>query len=348
MRIISKIYSISDFLSWEQKEELNIQPRFQRRDTWSPSAKSYLIDTIIKGFPIPKIFLREQINLEIKSTIREVVDGQQRLRAILDFISGNLEISRVHNRDLAGMSFDDLPEELKKEFLSYPISTDLLVGFSDADVLNVFSRINSYTLTLNQQEKLNAEFIGPFKQTIYFLALSHHEFWVNNNILTDRNIARMYDAELVSEIVIGMVDGLQGGKAYIRKYYESYEIEFPYEDRIIIHFNKIIDLTASIFSSGLTSTPFSRSPLFMSLDLALYDVVYGLGSNSSRKMKSITAKSFRNIYNELMMLGEEISISDPSPKFEDLYNASTRRTTNLKERKIRHEYFKEAILRGLT
>lgn len=181
MRIAPKIYSISDFFSWSEKNELILQPRFQRRDTWSPRARSYLIDSIVRGFPIPKVFIREQINLETKRTIREVVDGQQRLNAILDFIDGQLTINKVHNEDLGDKSFNGLTEDGKKEFLSYSISTDLLVGASDADVLEVFSRINSYTLTLVQQEKLNAQFVGPFKQKMFSLALAHHKFWFNKN-----------------------------------------------------------------------------------------------------------------------------------------------------------------------
>lgn len=341
------IYSISDFLSWDQRGELDLQPKFQRRDSWSPRARSYLIDTIVRGLPIPKIFIREQIDLEEKTTIREVVDGQQRLRAILDFIYGKLSINRVHNRNLAGKTFDDLSNEAKREFLSYQISTDLLVGATDSDVLNVFSRINSYTLTLNQQEKLNAEFVGPFKQAIFSLALTHHEYWVNNKILTDRAMARMADAELVSEIVICMIHGIQGGKSYIKKYYEIYEDEFPQEDRVTTQFNKIIDLIASIFPDNLSKTPFSRSPLFFSLNIALFDVVYGIGENFTQKTKTIPSRSYQLINDLLMILGEEITRSAPSTEFEDLYNASTRRTTNLQERSIRHEYFKEAILKGI-
>lgn len=347
MRIMSKIYGISDFLSWEQRDELNLQPRFQRRDSWSPRARSYLIDTIVRGLPIPKVFIREQIDLETKRSIREVVDGQQRLRAILDFISGNLSISRVHNRELAGMTFDELPDELKKDFLAYQISTDLLVGASDADVLNIFSRINSYTLTLNQQEKLNAEFVGPFKQTVYSLALEHHEFWAQNQILADRAMARMADAELASEIVIGMLHGIQGGKAYIRRYYGIYEEDFPQEDRVVVQFNRIIDLIASIFGSNLKSTPYHRSPLFISLDLAFYDAIYGIGTESSKPTKSIPKTSHSQILDELIVLGREVTNLEPSEEFEDLHNASTRRTTNVRERIIRHHHFKEAILRGL-
>ncbi|GAJ16274.1 unnamed protein product, partial [marine sediment metagenome] len=57
---------------------------FQRRRVWSSKARSYLIDTILDGFPIPAVYIRQKINLKIAKSIREVVDGQQRIGAILD------------------------------------------------------------------------------------------------------------------------------------------------------------------------------------------------------------------------------------------------------------------------
>ena len=48
-------YSIRDFEEWDSRNELVLQPKFQRRDVWSDKARSYLIDTIVRGKPIPKI-----------------------------------------------------------------------------------------------------------------------------------------------------------------------------------------------------------------------------------------------------------------------------------------------------
>ena len=57
------------------------------------------------------------------------------------------------------------PPEAQKRFLSYEFSVDLLVDATDADVLDVFARINSYSLPLNEQEKRNAKFFGAFKNS---------------------------------------------------------------------------------------------------------------------------------------------------------------------------------------
>src|ERR1700686_1537429 len=87
-------YSIRDFEELHERDELVLQPKFQRRDVWSEKAKSYLMDTIIRGKPIPKIFIRQKINVTTKTSVREVVDGQQRLRSILSYIKDGFVITK--------------------------------------------------------------------------------------------------------------------------------------------------------------------------------------------------------------------------------------------------------------
>jgi Protein of unknown function DUF262 len=79
MNIKHQEFKVSDFLSWQREGSLELSPSFQRRPVWKPSAKSYLIDTVVRGLPVPIIFIRERINLTTQTTIREVVDGQQRV-----------------------------------------------------------------------------------------------------------------------------------------------------------------------------------------------------------------------------------------------------------------------------
>ncbi|MBA3896782.1 MAG: DUF262 domain-containing protein [Sphingomonadaceae bacterium] len=82
----SRAYSINDFIEWERQKQLELNPFFQRRGVWSDKAKSYLMDTIIRGKPIPKFFIRQKLNVMTKTSLREVVDGQQRLRTILSYL----------------------------------------------------------------------------------------------------------------------------------------------------------------------------------------------------------------------------------------------------------------------
>ena len=84
--IAPNTHPVSDFISWQRDGTLNLKPEFQRRSVWKPGARSYLVDTIVRGLPVPLILLRERLDLAAQRTMRDVVDGQQRLRTLFAFI----------------------------------------------------------------------------------------------------------------------------------------------------------------------------------------------------------------------------------------------------------------------
>jgi uncharacterized protein with ParB-like and HNH nuclease domain len=76
-------YKVTDFVTWQKNKQLRLSPEFQRLSVWKSGAKSYLIDTIVRGMPIPIIFLKDKrTDVDQFEPIREVVDGQQRLRTV--------------------------------------------------------------------------------------------------------------------------------------------------------------------------------------------------------------------------------------------------------------------------
>ena len=119
-------YSVRDFEEWREKGELVLAPKFQRREVWSPKARSYLIDTIVRGKPIPKIYMRQDINPETRRTTREIVDGQQRLQSVLTFIKDGFKLSKAHNEDFGGKYFSGLDNKTQLDVLKYEFAVDLL------------------------------------------------------------------------------------------------------------------------------------------------------------------------------------------------------------------------------
>lgn len=329
-------YPINDFFSWYKRAELILQPKFQRRLVWSDKARAFLIDTIIRLIPIPKLYMRQRIDLVGRRTVREIVDGQQRLQAVFDFLEGKFPISKTYNPDYGGLHFHELSEDMQKTFLSYRFSVDLLEGAGDTEVLDVFSRINSYTISLVPQEKLNAKYFGKFKQAVYKLGFDHYNFWLNNKIMTDLRIARMAEAELVSELVIAMLDGLQPGKKTIEAFYKKYDEEFSEEEKVIREFRPIIDLISDVFQDGLSRTGYRRIPLFYSLFLVLYEARYGLlGSNNPRL--EIPRRCFPKVRDSLVELDAAVKGQPSEPDLIAFAKAASRGTTNLDSRKLRHQ-----------
>jgi hypothetical protein len=105
---------------------------------------------------------------------------------------------------------------------------------SDDEVRDMFRRLNKFLTPLKPQELRNATYMGPFIQLAEKLA--DDEYWAENRIVTPASIRRMGDVEFVSELLIGVLHGPQGGSErmiddyYIQ--YEDYEDEFPQQRRV--------------------------------------------------------------------------------------------------------------------
>jgi hypothetical protein len=190
---------------------------------------------------------------------------------------------------------------------------------------------------LNAQEKLNAEFFGPFKQKVYELGWNHYNFWLLNKILTDRAIARMGEAELTSELVIAMLDGLQQGKTSIRHFYRKYDERFPQANRIEKEFHTIIDLLSEISQGDLKNTRFRRLPLFYSLFCALYDARFGLRKSKKAQIR-FTKVIIQSAHDALLDINQKINWGNPQAEYSEFVNASGKGTGFLKYRQIRHNF----------
>lgn len=169
---------------------------------------------------MPKILITQE--LRDQRTVRTVVDGQQRLRSIFDFISGNYTILKSHNQEHGGRKFADLTPEAQSAILQYEIGVDLLFNVDLADLLDIFARINTYSVTLNTQEKLNAKYLGTFKTYAYELGHQFAAYFLDGNVLTEKAISRMAEAQLASDLLVSVCGGVQTNKN-IEKYYKIYE-----------------------------------------------------------------------------------------------------------------------------
>src|SRR5438105_213486 len=95
-------FSPSDFLMWREKGVLDITPKFQRRSVWQTPARSYFIDTILRGMTVPPIYLRKTQDEKKTRELRQVVGGQQRVRSVLEFMMGEYRLSKTLNAPWRG------------------------------------------------------------------------------------------------------------------------------------------------------------------------------------------------------------------------------------------------------
>lgn len=344
----SRTYSINDYLEWHEKKQLILAPKFQRRAVWSENAKSYLMDTIIRGKPIPKVFIRQKVNVQTRTSIREVVDGQQRLRTIISFLNDGFVISKRHNSQYGGHYFSQLnavDDIIQNTLLNYEISTDLLVNMSDSEVLDIFSRLNSYSVTLNEQEKINANHFGPFKILADRISHKYNDFWIENKIITTAQILRMNEANLVADLLIGMCEGIRS-KKQIRGFYSEYEKDFNYsEDKLEQEFDNVILIIIKIFEESLRQSEFRRIHVFYSLFMSLHHIIKGVKNLVTPRI-DIPEKAFAKIRNSLekvenLFLAEDITLLQKDEI--QFLNDTRRATTDTKVRIRRSEFLAKKI-----
>jgi len=254
MKIIRNTLPISDIYNMMKSGELTINRSYQRgTGLWPDNARSYFIDTILNDFPFPKVVIRQTVDLKTKKAKREIIDGQQRLTSIRDFIDNKFKLSNV-SKKYSGMKFSDLPEGIPDAFLAYEVSTDNIVTATTEEILEIFRRINSYTLPLNTSEKRHATYQGLFKWFISNLTEHVTPFFERYQTLTLRDISRMGDADLLTECCQLRIQGIQNRSSKklddIYKLYDAnFDIEDELNDIITNSFNFIKDNFTEVFES---------------------------------------------------------------------------------------------------
>jgi hypothetical protein len=143
---------IIDLVSAMRSNRLTLSAYFQRNLVWRDTHKRDFIDTILMGFPFPQVFLaRGPINLETMEASTCVVDGQQRLTAIREFIAGDLEVN--------GQAFSQLSDRTREEFLKYEVPViDFDLDASDPRLKDIFKRLNRTFYALSTIEKIASEY----------------------------------------------------------------------------------------------------------------------------------------------------------------------------------------------
>jgi hypothetical protein len=188
------------------------------------------------------------VDLATKTTLKEVVDGQQRSHAILEFFDDDLRISTQHS-PYHGQRFEDLGDDLRRAFLEYSLSTDLIIDAEPEEIREIFTRFNSYTAPLNYEEQRHARYQGALKWFIVGLIKQHAATLRKIGVFTDRDLSRMLDARFFTEILLALEIGMQtyshsGLDDYYRSHDKEYEAEDEMEEKISATLDAILGMQA--------------------------------------------------------------------------------------------------------
>jgi Protein of unknown function DUF262/HNH endonuclease len=183
------------------KTRIDTQPDYQRPAVWSFSLKQLLVDTILRSYDVPKIYWRQTGK---KPDTYEVVDGQQRIRAIWEYHEGKYALPKksdpIDGLEIEGLKYDDLPDDLRLRFDTYNVNVVIVSDTDEDEVREMFLRLQNGT-TLKAQERRNAM---PGKMRDFVKALAEHPFFASCNFANarytfDQLAAQMTLIELIGE-----------------------------------------------------------------------------------------------------------------------------------------------------
>jgi hypothetical protein len=229
MKVTSTLMTVAEYCDQMASKSIVVNRDYQRSPKrWPQAARSFLIDTVLHGYPVPKIILAQQTDLRTRKTVKEIVDGQQRSMAIFDFYANGFPVSG--ESPFAGRRFSDLEPQEQQAFLAYSLGVDIFTGADEQAIRQTFRRMNSYTVPLNPQEQRFATHQGRVKWFIYEQSEKYSEALKHLGVLGEKQIAAMQDGLLLTELAFALVDGIRTtNKKTLDRFYDEREEGFQEE-----------------------------------------------------------------------------------------------------------------------
>lgn len=313
-------FSLSNIWEFYQLGKFNFDPEYQRSgDVWSEDKKSFLIDSIVKNFPLPPIFLHESIEEDSGKSSYDVIDGKQRLLTIIAFIKDEIFLPEDCSMDglgiseLDGKKFSDFKEEpllgIKKKFWQYELTIEFIESNESEVIDSIFDRLNRNGEPLNAQELRNATYhSSSFYKSI--LNISKNVYIQELLFKLDKN--RKEDVEFCSELYFTLIEGriIDSNKQQLDEMYVKYcsdnksqqELE-QYE----LEFNEIVSILEKILSGFTKYYIYSVSHLYALWCLAWQTKKQGVDASAiNSRIPDFYSKVKAKDYSEKQYISEYI------------------------------------------
>lgn len=335
--------ALSWFYSEHKRGSLILDPKYQRNPIWSIGQKCFLVDSLISGSPIPQVYINVQTKTtkDNRETLYEVVDGQQRLRAILEFMNGEYSLVKTTAKSYPvskfyephiGKRYSELPNNLQESIWNYSLAVQELREWKDEEIRALFRRLNYVVEKLTKQELRHSQYFGEFVEAVESLA--NNTFWNDVGLFNRGDYRRMRDVEFVSELFIILIDGIQDGQKTLDGFYAEYDVNFLRRTYYVLRFRQIINSLKTI-QKFLSDSRFNQKADFYALFAAVAEM-------SSRKRKSVNLnyalKNLNKLNRELQKEPETYT-----GRVSRYYNTVIEGPNKLSKREVRTQILKEII-----
>jgi uncharacterized protein DUF262 len=196
MKMVSEKRAIDKIFRRRDRYDI---PDWQRGEVWNREKKQRLIDSILRGWKVPKFYF-----VEVSDENFLVEDGQQRLTAIWEFFSNDLSLSAESAKKFGGRLYRELPRAVADSFDDFEINFDVISEATDADLKEFFQRLQE-GMPLTSSEKLNAV---PGKLTDYCRSAAKHPFFTKVVAIPNTRYAHF---DILTKVAAIEIEGLDVG-----------------------------------------------------------------------------------------------------------------------------------------
>lgn len=311
-------WPITKLINLYEHKKIDLNPPYQRNDIWTNISKRRLIDSIKVNYPLPLFFLYEK-----EEDNYEMVDGQQRTRAIYGYIKG-------YFKDLNNKPFDDKAKDI---FDKYEISVCIIYDVTNYSLLSDFYyRVNKFGTKLNRPEILKAQYAETNIQEL-INSISDLDDFKNLNLFSERTLERMVDLDLIGEIIGLMEYGISEKKKAADELYKT-DISKDKAEAIYLSFIEILNLFQKLNSIyPINKTRYKQRNDFYTLWNFIYE------------NQNLSEDELSYFYKILVLIGEDIYPTNDEclPFMNYAYHCVTQ-SNSARAREQRLNFLKELFL----
>jgi hypothetical protein len=227
---------IREIITLVKEGKLIPRPEFQRRLVWTREDKNFFLDSVLRRYPFPEIYLADgDVDVETGIGTQLLVDGLQRVNTLVQYFNGDSDLKLT-----SVPPYRELTEDAKKEFLQYDVSVRDLGAISRETIIEIFRRINATKYSVSDIEVNNAVYAGAFKKFCSNVAES--DFFKDNEVFSASDYKRMGDLRFVLVFVASMIVGYFNRDDALEDLLATYNDDFPREGEIQERLTAVFDL----------------------------------------------------------------------------------------------------------
>lgn len=304
------------------------KPEFQRRLVWTSKDKDFFIDTVLRGYPFPEIYIANgEVDTETGEGTQLLVDGLQRVSTLVEYFNGDPTFATSLSKP-----YKALDEEAKSKFLEYAVVVRDLGSINQDQVVAVFKRLNSTQYGLKDMEINNAVYNGALKK--FCEVVSEDPFFEEHRVFTPNDRRRMGDVSYCLTVIGSMIFGYFNRDSEHENLLSQYNEAFPLDHEI---FDRLQNVFQFIEECGFL--PSSRIWKKADLLTAVVELDLALNVDRIKIEPSRVLTHISDLYDQVEVQASEMHI---------LYYKAALQASNDRGNRLRRAIIFSGVLRERT